>query len=659
MRNLGMIRVVAASPKIKVANVAYNVEEIIRCMEKANAKDVGVILFPEMSITGYSCGDLLYQQHLYEENLNGLNKIAEATKDMSVAAIVGFYLRLRGNLYNCGALVQNGVVKGIVPKTFLPNYKEFSEGRWFASGGDIIEDVTNVKLFGYDIPFGNLVFRDNDADFGIGIEICEDMWVSNTPGSHLVLNGADIIFNPSASNETIGKASYRRDLIAKKTSESSCGYVYASAGACESTTDCVFSGHTVIAENGEVLAEGERFKLDTVMLVADIDYESIQFKRCHGQNAARSRTIYKDTVDYRSIELEPLKLVKENMKLHRPYSKNPFMPKGEAAIADMCSEIFGIQTTALARRVEHTYSKKCVIGISGGLDSTLAVLVAVKAMKLLGRPASDVVAVTMPGFGTTGKTYNNALTLMKLLGTDVREISIKEAVLQHFQDIGHDASCHDVTYENSQARERTQILMDLANKEGGLVVGTGDMSEMALGWCTYNGDHMSMYGVNAGVPKTVVQHVVKWINNYVLSGENEDKEFSQDNAQLKQILQDILDTPISPELIPPDEDGNIAQKTEDNVGPYPLHDFFIYHTLSYGTSPRKLLHVASQVFEDEYDSEFIRKWLKVFYRRFFNQQFKRNCVPDGPKIGTVGLSPRGDWRMPSDADSSIWLADLE
>lgn len=658
MKNLGMLRVVAASPKVKVANVAYNVEEIINCMKKAEEDKVGVILFPELSIAGYSCGDLLYQQHLYAENLKGLEMVAEATKTLSVAAIVGFYLRLRGNLYNCGAFVQNGVVKGIVPKTFLPNYKEFSEGRWFASGGDIIEDVTSVKLFGYDIPFGNLVFRDHEADFGLGIEICEDMWVSNTPGSHLVLNGADIIFNLSASNETVGKAAYRRDLIAKKTSEASCGYVYASAGAYESTTDCVFSGHTVIAENGEVLAEGERFQLDNVMLMADIDYESIQFKRCHGQNAARSRTIYKDAVDYRFIELDPLNIVQSDDKLHRPYSKNPFMPTGEAETAEMCKEIFSIQTTALARRVDHTYSKKCVIGISGGLDSTLAVLVAVKAMRLLGRPASDVVAVTMPGFGTTGKTYNNAVTLMKLLGTDVREISIKDSVLQHFEDIGHDASVHDVTYENSQARERTQILMDLANKEGGIVVGTGDLSEMALGWCTYNGDHMSMYSVNGGVPKTVVQHVVRWVMNYVLSGASEDQGFSQDNAQLKQILQDILDTPISPELIPPDEDGNIAQKTEDNVGPYPLHDFFIYHTLCYGTAPRKLLYVASQVFADEYEEEFIRKWLKVFYRRFFNQQFKRNCVPDGPKIGAVGLSPRGDWRMPSDADSSIWLADL-
>lgn len=660
MKNLGMIRAVAASPKLKVANVDYNVQEMIDCMKKAaDEKQAGIILFPEIGITGYTCGDLFYQQQLYNQNLKGLEKIKEASKNIGIAVIAGFYLRLRGNLYNCGAFIQNGSIKGIVPKTFLPNYNEFYEGRWFASAADIIEDVETVNLFGEEIPFGNLIFKDNAADLGLGIEICEDLWVSNTPGSHLVLNGADIIFNLSASNETVGKSEYRKNIITMKTAKDSCGYVYASAGTGESTTDTVFSGHTLIAENGKVLAEGERFSRDNVLLTADIDFESIQFERCHGQNVARSRNIFKETVPYRDVEIEPLKLVEKGMGLLRPYERNPFVPSDVTAVNAMCEEIFNIQTAALAKRVEHSHAKKCIVGISGGLDSTLALLVTAKTMKLLGRPASDIVAITMPGFGTTGKTYNNALTIMKTLGADVREIPIGNAVLQHFEDIGHDKDVHDVTYENSQARERTQILMDVSNKEGGLVVGTGDLSEMALGWCTYNGDHMSMYGVNAGIPKTLVMFVVKWVMEHLLCGEHEDKAFSSDNAKLRAALQDILDTPISPELIPPDENGEIAQKTEDNVGPYILHDFFIYHTLSYGTSPKKLLYIASHVFKDEFDEEFIKKWLKVFYRRFFNQQFKRSCVPDGPKVGSVGLSPRGDWRMPSDADVSIWLAELE
>ncbi|QAT41948.1 NAD(+) synthase [Aminipila luticellarii] len=661
MTNMGFVRVASVSPKIKVANTQYNVDQILRYIGQAADEKIkaGFVLFPELCVTGYTCADLFYQPHLYEENLKGLERIVKASKGLSLVIIVGFYYRVYGNLYNCAALIQNGRIRGIVPKMFIPDYKEFYEARWFAPGSQIVKDLKSVRIFEEEVPFGNLIFRDEKAGFGVGIEICEDLWMPVTPGTHLALNGADIIFNASASNETVGKSQYRKSLVLSESAKNNCGYVYASAGVNESTTDLVFSGHTMIAENGTMVAEGDRFQREGNMLTGDLDFQRIHFERSHGQTFSNSAAAYADRNAYVTVELEPVQLVEPGMQIRRTYEKNPFVPSDPAVVHESCREIFNIQTAGLAKRMEHSHAKKSVVGISGGLDSTLALLVTAKTHRLLGRPASDIVAVTMPGFGTTGKTYNNALTIMKLLGAEVREIPIGEAVLKHFEDIGQDKEVHDLTYENCQARERTQILMDIANKEGGLVVGTGDLSELALGWCTYNGDHMSMYGVNAGIPKTLVRFVVQWVMENLLSGDSEDRAFSRDNPLLKKTLQDILDTPISPELLPPDENGNIAQKTEDSVGPYILHDFFIFYTLRHGMPPEKLLYVAKQAFADEYDEEFIKKWLITFYRRFFGQQFKRSCVPDGPKVGSVSLSPRGDWRMPSDADAAMWLAELE
>ncbi|HML36819.1 MAG TPA: NAD(+) synthase, partial [Bacillota bacterium] len=543
---------------------------------------------------------------------------------------------------------------------FLPNYKEFYEARWFASGIRISESVNSVRLFGYDVPFGHLMFTDDENELKLGIEVCEDLWVPITPGSFLALNGAHIILNPSSSNETVAKSDYRRGLVSMDSAKNICGYVYASAGVHESTTDLVFGGHNLIAENGNILTESPLFERKSTITYGDLDYDRIKFERTYGQNFEESTSAYCKRTEITKVALSPIRLLDTDKDdLIRKYSKNPFIPADPATVNQRCREIFSIQAAGLAKRMEHTHSKKAVVGISGGLDSTLALLVCAETFKLIGKDPRDIIAVTMPGFGTTGKTYNNAQTIMNLLGADVREIPIREAVLQHFSDIGHDPNQHDVTYENSQARERTQILMDVANKEGGLVVGTGDLSEVALGWSTYNGDHMSMYGVNASVPKTLVRFVIKWVMDHRLSGPSEEKGFSSDNDLLRETLQDIMDTPISPELLPPDPNGEIAQKTEDTVGPYILHDFFMFYTIRFGMSPKKLLYIAKNTFADEYSEEFIWKWLSVFYRRFFSQQFKRSCIPDGPKVGSVSLSPRGDWRMPSDADSSEWLKELE
>lgn len=655
MKNLGLVRVGTAVPDLKVANTEYNADRIIALLKDGEEKGAGFLLFPELAITGYSCGDLFYQEHLYQSQLEALDKICRATTAMNVTAILGCYLRIENNLYNCAAIIQRGSIKGLVPKMFLPNSKEFYEARWFAGGLELSKRRTTVTVLGRQVPFGSLLFSDRQAELSIGVEICEDLWLPVSPGSQLALNGAQILFNPSASNDTVGKADYRRNLVAVESARSNCGYVYTSAGVTESTTDVVFSGHSIIAENGTILAESQRFVRESAVYYSEIDVQRIRFERSQDANLSQCAAAFGRHERIQVVDLEPVKLVEASESLYRQYPKNPFVPDDASQVNLRCGEIFNLQAAGLAKRIEHSHSKKSVVGISGGLDSTLALLVSAYTHKLIGRPASDIIAITMPGFGTTGKTYNNALTIMKLLGADVREISIKDAVNQHFGDIGHDPSVHDVTYENSQARERTQILMDTANKEGGLVVGTGDLSEMALGWCTYNGDHMSMYGVNASVPKTLVRFVVKWVMENKLSGPNEDPDFSSDNPLLKKTLQDILDTPISPELLPPDPNGNIAQKTEESVGPYILHDFFIYYTIRYGMEPEKLLFAAKNAFADEYDEAFIKKWLNVFYRRFFTQQFKRTCVPDGPKVGSVSLSPRGDWRMPSDADAFMWL----
>ncbi len=660
MNKIGLVRAAAITPVLKVANPEFNTDEIIKCAKEADKNGAGLILFPELCISGYTCGDLFYQEFLYSKSMDGLKRIADATKKLSAVVIIGFYMKLENNLFNCAALMQDGVIKGIVPKMFLPNYKEFYEARWFAAGNRISDSIKSVRLFGYDIPFGHIIFSDEENDLNLGIEVCEDLWVPITPGSFLALNGAHIILNPSASNETVAKSDYRRNLISMESAKNICGYVYASSGVHESTTDLVFGGHNLLAENGNILSESALFERESDITYGDLDFEMIKFERTYGQNFEESTSAYCSRIDITRVPLSPVRLLNSDKdKLIRKYQKNPFIPSDPAKVDQRCREIFNIQAAGLAKRMEHTRSRKAVVGISGGLDSTLALLVCAETFKLIGKDPKDIIAVTMPGFGTTDKTYNNAQTIMKLLGADVREIPIRDAVLQHFKDISHDPGQHDVTYENSQARERTQILMDVANQEGGLVVGTGDLSEVALGWSTYNGDHMSMYGVNTSVPKTLVRFVIKWVMDHRLSGPGEEKGYSLDNELLRKTLQDIMDTPISPELLPPDESGEIAQKTEDTVGPYILHDFFMFYTIRFGMSPKKLLFIAKSTFAGEYSEEFIKKWLTVFYRRFFSQQFKRSCIPDGPKVGSVSLSPRGDWRMPSDADPSVWLKELE
>lgn len=658
MKNLGLVRVGAAVPDLKVANTKYNTEQIISLISQAEEKQAGFLLFPELAITGSSCGDLFYQEHLYENQLTGLQEICRATKDKEITVILGFYLRVTNRFCNCAALLQKGEIKGIVPKMFLSDAGEHHESRWFSSGLKLAGDMQKVSLFGKEIPFGHMIFTDRDSALSVGAQLGEDFAMPLSPGSHLALNGAQILFNPAAENDIVGKASYRRQLIETESAKNCCGFVYVSSGTCESTTDTVCGGHSLIAENGVMLKEGPRFSRESTITYSEIDFHRIRFDRCKTPAREQCAAAFGQEAHFASVALEPVRLISPQQTLMRTYEKNPFIPEDDLQMNMRCQEIFDIQSAGLAKRILHSHSKKSVVGISGGLDSTLALLVTAHTHKLIGKPAEDIIAVTMPGFGTTGKTYNNALTIMKLLGTDVREISIKDAVNQHFRDIDHDPCVHDVTYENSQARERTQILMDIANRDGGMVIGTGDLSEMALGWCTYNGDHMSMYSVNAGVPKTLVRFVVKWIMENRLHDSAEASCFSSDDPLLKKTLQDILDTPISPELLPPDPNGDIAQKTEESVGPYILHDFFIYYTVRWGMEPEKLLFTAKNAFAGEYDEAFIRKWLRVFYRRFFNQQFKRSCVPDGPKVGSVGLSPRGDWHMPSDADASIWLSTL-
>ncbi|MGI6205937.1 MAG: NAD(+) synthase [Anaerovoracaceae bacterium] len=659
MFKTGYIRTAAASPELLVANTEANTGRIIECMKQADSNKAAVVLFPELAITSYTCADLFYQEHLYRKNLEGLRRIIEASAGIDAVVITGFYLRLATNLYNCAAVIRHGKLLGIVPKMFLPNSREFYEGRWFASGIRTAEKLKSVKLFGEDVPFGHILFEDQENGICFGVEICQDLWMPVTPSSLLCLNGADIIFNPSASDETVGKADYRRQLVHQQSAQNICGYVYCSAGVHESTTDLVYSGHQIISEYGTKIAENQRFERTDTITYGDIDFERIKFEKSLDHDFEECADAYSDSRNYTHVETGPLVLLDDSDRLIRHFEKNPFVPSNTATVDERCEEVFKIQTAGLAKRVEHVHAKTVVVGISGGLDSTLALLVCVEAFKLLGRDPKGIIAVTMPGFGTTGKTYNNALTIMKLLGTTVREIPIGDAVMQHFEAIGHDPEVHDVTYENCQARERTQILMDIANEEGGLVIGTGDLSESALGWSTYNGDHMSMYAVNVSVPKTLVKFVVGWVADHKIAGASGSSPYSADDKTLAAALHDIMDTPISPELLPPDSSGHIVQKTEERVGPYTLHDFFLFYTMRYGMRPAKLYYIACQTFEGTYEKDFIKKWLREFYRRFFMQQYKRSCIPDGPKVGTVTLSPRGDWRMPSDADSSEWLAEVD
>lgn len=627
--NYGMIRVAAASLKLKVANPSYNKEEIKKAIDKALEEEVKLLVTPELSITGYTCADLFFTKALQQASDDALFDIEAYTENKNIVVIIGAPCSYKNKIYNCAFIIFNGKIIKIVPKINLANYNEFYEKRWFDSGINA-NGYYNEK---YDAVMDAGSVFSLDENSCIGIELCEDLWVPNPPSTQLALNGANIIVNLSASDEYVSKAKYRRDLVANQSARCISAYVYAGASVHESTTDLVFSGATLIAENGAIVAEGERFSRENIITVADIDVEKLNTLRRKNMSFENIDEGYCERIDDESEnEFDN----SENDLKYRFVDPHPFVPGNKDEVQERCQEIFAIQASGLAKRLEHVGSKGCVIGISGGLDSTLALLVAAEAMKLLGKPNSDIIGITMPGFGTTDRTYHNAIDLMKSLGVTVKEISIKAACVQHMQDIEHNPDVRDITYENTQARERTQILFDMANKYGCLLVGTGDLSELAMGWCTYNGDHMSMYGVNASVPKTLVRYLV----DYVASVSDE---------RTKAILLDVLDTPVSPELLPPDENGRIAQKTEDNIGPYELHDFFLYNFVRFGFTKEKLSALAVKAFDGKYDKSTIDKWLNVFIRRFFISQFKRSCIPDSPKVGSVSLSPRGDWRMPSDA----------
>ena len=636
----GFVKVAAAIPAVKVADCKFNAQQIDTQIAIADGKGVQIIIFPELCITGYTCADLFGQTLLLEEAEIALMQIMNNTRQMDIISIVGMPLVVNGTLMNCAVALQKGKILGIVPKTYLPNHKENAEARWFSSASDHTE--TNIRFCGQNVPLGtNLLF--DTAETCFGIEMGEDVWAPVPPSSNLSLKGAEIIFNTAAVTESIGKQTYLRTLLSQQSARCLGGYVFSSCGFGESTTDVVFGGNGLIYENGTLLAASERFSLKEQLIISEIDVERIRNERRNNTTFSANMAKYKDQP---AIHIGTELVNQRDLILTRPIEAHPFVPQGDA-LNQRCEEIFEIQVMGLAKRLIHTNCKTVVVGISGGLDSTLALLVCVKTFDKLGLPRKGIVGITMPGFGTTDRTYNNALHLMSSLGITIHEISIKEACIQHFKDIDHDMTKHDVTYENSQARERTQILMDFANKVNALVIGTGDLSELALGWATYNGDHMSMYGVNGSIPKTLVKYLVNWV---ALNGVD---------YESRNTLLDIVDTPISPELIPADEQGNIKQKTEDLVGPYELHDFFIYHFLRFGFRPSKIYFLACTAFRGTYNEETIKKWLTTFCRRFFQQQFKRSCLPDGPKVGSVGLSPRGDWRMPSDACATLWLKECE
>lgn len=638
--NYGFVKVAAAVPHVKVADCRFNAEHIESLIAVAEGKGVQIITFPEMSFTGYTCGDLFGQQLLLEEAEMGLMQVLSNTRQLDIIAIVGMPVVVNSIVTNAAVVIQKGKIIGVVAKTYLPNYKEFYEQRWFTSALQLMTD--RVRLCGQQVPIGNnLLFETAETTFGI--EICEDLWATIPPSSSLALQGAEIIFNLSADNEGISKYHYLCSLISQQSARCITGYVFSSCGFGESSTDVVFAGNGLIYENGTLLARSERFCLDEQLVISEIDVERIRAERrinttfaANQGNLNGQRPIILSTEFTNSKEL----ILTRNVPLH------PFIPQ-ESELNERCEEIFSIQVNGLAQRLVHTKAQTAVVGISGGLDSTLALLVCIKTFDKLGLSRKDILGITMPGFGTTDRTYHNAVSLMHSLGVTTREINIKDACIQHFKDIGHNVNVHDVTYENSQARERTQILMDIANQTNGIVIGTGDLSELVLGWATYNGDHMSMYGVNASIPKTLVKYLVKWV-----------AENDVDNASQHTLL-DIVDTPISPELIPANEHGEIQQKTEDLVGPYELHDFFLYYFLRFGFRPSKIYYLANIAFKNIYGKETIKKWMATFFRRFFNQQFKRSCLPDGPKVGSISISPRGDWRMPSDANPTLWLREIE
>ncbi len=632
----GCVKVAAGTPRIRVADCVHNAHEIIALMEQAAGQGVKVLALPELCLTGYTCGDLFLQDTLLRGAEYALARIVKETAQLDMVTALGLPVKSNNKLYNCAAVIQHGTILGLVPKTHIPNYGEFYEARWFTSAQDLSETDFSIPFAGQEwVEFSPAqLFRCvSMPDLVIGVEICEDLWVPEPPSARLAAEGATVILNLSASDEVAGKGAYRRDLVAGQSARLVCGYVYADAGAGESSTDLVFTGHDMIAENGTLLGE-KRF--DTGLLISELDVARLAYERRRMTTFPPSgREVYPNYFD----------LTVEDTVLTRPVAPNPFVPQGERDRAERCDEILRIAALGLKQRLEHTRAACAVIGLSGGLDSTLAILITAMAFDLLGRDHRDILAVTMPCFGTTQRTRSNAELLAEELGASFREVNIGDAVRQHFADIGQSMDDHSVTFENGQARERTQVLMDLANQQGGLVIGTGDLSELALGWATYNGDHMSMYAVNASIPKTLVRHLVAFVAD--------DK-----GGQLAQVLRDILDTPVSPELLPP-KDGQIAQKTEDLVGPYELHDFFLYYAIRWGFSPRKVFRLAQYALGDRYDRATLLKWLENFYRRFFAQQFKRSCLPDGPKVGTLTLSPRGDWRMPSDAAANLWLSELD
>lgn len=634
----GYVRVEVVTPDIKVADCIFNTEQICSRIDKAYDAQVSVIVFPEMCITGYTCNDLFLQDTLLSDAQKSLATITEYTKDKNMLTVVGLPFEYCNKLYNVAAVIKDGVILGLVPKKYIPNYNEFYERRQFTEGFD---KAVKVCVAGQQTYMGSrILFRCSDFEkLVVGVEICEDLWTPLPPSVSHAMNGATLIVNPSASNETVGKEDYRRSLVTGQSARLVCAYAYASSGDGESTQDIVFGGHDIIAENGTLLAETSLFANNSV--INDIDFDRINSER-------RRMSTFTSATDNDEYTVVDFSLAgTEYTSLVRFIDPHPFVPENEATRNKRCEAILSIQAMGLKKRLAHIGCKNVVIGISGGLDSTLALLVAVRAYGLLGLDMSGIHAVTMPGFGTTDRTYDNAVKMIKSLGCTFHEISIRESVTRHFEDIGHDINVHDVTYENGQARERTQILMDIANKVNGIVIGTGDMSELALGWATYNGDHMSMYGVNASVPKTLVRHLVRYYAEVLA------------DSTLAKVLYDVLDTPVSPELLPPDENGQIEQKTEDLVGPYELHDFFMYYILRFGIHPAKLYRIACAAFRPDYSEDTILKWLKTFYRRFFAQHFKRSCLPDGPKVGTVAVSPRGDLRMPSDACARIWLKELD
>ena len=648
---LGYVRVAAASPRLRVGAVEHNVDAVLELAKQAAAQEATVAVFPELCLTAYTCGDLFHQAVLLDAAEQGLERLRQSTAELACVLVVGLPIRHEGRLFNCAAVLQAGRILGMVPKQYLPVYNEYYEPRWFAAADSAIQKT--VRICDESIPFGNdLLFEtESGPELVFGIELCEDLWAPIPPSSRLALGGATLLLNPSVSNELVAKAEYRRELVRQQSARCLAAYVYVSAGFGESTTDLVFGGHALVAENGALLAEGDRFVTASQLTLADVDAAFLRHERRHNMTfsaAVQREHVPTGEMSPRALRRVPFALPALSAPpdvLLRQINPRPFVPADPDTRRERCEEVFSIQSTGLATRLAHTGCRDVVIGLSGGLDSTLALLVAVDAFRRLNLELAGIHGITMPGFGTTDRTRNNVDRLCECLAVPLEAVDIRPACRRHFQDIGHDGRTPDVTFENVQARERTQVLMDKANMLGGLVIGTGDLSELALGWCTYNGDHMSMYAVNTGVPKTLVRFLIEYVADRRL-------------PQARDVLADVLDTPISPELLPPDKDGEIAQKTEDTIGPYELHDFFLYQTVRRGAPPEKVLYLAERAFTGRWARSEIRKWLGVFLRRFFAQQFKRSCLPDGPKVGSVALSPRGDWRMPSDAVPDAWIKRL-